>query len=91
MKHPSRLMHPRLYYSCHNASKLHGVSCRTSSSSQEPTRVIVVGGGVGGLSAAGRLSRAGLSVTVLEKNIKVCVALKFCDVSQLFVRLAFHS
>ena len=32
---------------------------------------IVVGGGVGGLATAGRLARAGLSVTVLEKNAEV--------------------
>ena len=35
------------------------------------TRVVVIGGGVGGLSVAGRLSRAGLEVTVLEKNAEV--------------------
>ena len=35
------------------------------------TRVVVIGGGVGGLSVAGRLARAGLEVTVLEKNKEV--------------------
>ena len=33
--------------------------------------VIVIGGGVGGLATAGRLAKAGLSVTVLEKNSQV--------------------
>ena len=31
-------------------------------------RVVVVGGGVGGLASAGRLARAGCAVTLLEKN-----------------------
>lgn len=31
-------------------------------------RVIVIGAGAGGLATAGRLARAGLDVTVLEKN-----------------------
>ncbi|GAB4816450.1 hypothetical protein N2152v2_003496 [Parachlorella kessleri] len=35
--------------------------------------VIVIGGGVGGLATAGRLAKAGLSVTVLEKNGEVGV------------------
>lgn len=38
----------------------------------EPTRVVVVGGGVGGLATAGRLAAAGgFDVTVLEKNAQV--------------------
>ena len=31
-------------------------------------KVVVIGGGVGGLASAGRLARAGCSVTLLEKN-----------------------
>ena len=34
-------------------------------------RVIIIGGGVGGLSAAIRLAAAGLRVTLLEKNARV--------------------
>ena len=34
-------------------------------------RVIVIGAGVGGLATAGRLARAALDVTVLEKNAEV--------------------
>lgn len=34
-------------------------------------KVVVVGGGVGGLSVAGRLSKAGFKVTLLEKNAQV--------------------
>lgn len=34
----------------------------------DPKHVVVVGGGIGGLAAAGRLARAGCKVTVLEKN-----------------------
>jgi phytoene desaturase (3,4-didehydrolycopene-forming) len=33
-----------------------------------PPKVVVVGGGAGGLASAGRLARAGCSVTLLEKN-----------------------
>lgn len=34
-------------------------------------QVVVVGAGIGGLATAGRLARAGFSVTVLEKNAEV--------------------
>lgn len=43
-------------------------------------RVIVVGGGVGGLSAAVRLAHAGAVVTVLEKNDRVGGKLHLWDV-----------
>lgn len=39
-----------------------------SASLADGARVIVVGGGIGGLATAGRLARAGFDVTVLEKN-----------------------
>jgi phytoene desaturase (3,4-didehydrolycopene-forming) len=42
-------------------------------------RVIVIGAGVGGLATAGRLARAGLDVTVLEKNAEVCPACLPCS------------
>lgn len=43
-------------------------------------RVVVVGGGVGGLSAAVRLAHAGASVTVVEKNERVGGKLHLWDV-----------
>ena len=39
--------------------------------SADGARVVVVGAGIGGLATAGRLARAGFSVTVLEKNAEV--------------------
>ncbi|KAI1437820.1 phytoene dehydrogenase [Xylaria sp. CBS 124048] len=36
--------------------------------SQSPKKVVVIGAGAGGISTAARLAKAGLSVTVLEKN-----------------------
>lgn len=36
-----------------------------------PPRVVVVGGGIGGLATAGRLARAGARVVVVEKNAEV--------------------
>jgi phytoene desaturase (3,4-didehydrolycopene-forming) len=36
-----------------------------------PPKVVVVGGGAGGLASAGRLARAGCNVTLLEKNAEL--------------------
>lgn len=38
-----------------------------------PSSVIVIGGGVGGVAVAGRLAKAGLQVTLLEKNAEARV------------------
>lgn len=47
-----------------------------SDARQQPSRVIVIGAGAGGLATAGRLARAGLDVQVLEKNAEVRTALR---------------
>ena len=40
--------------------------------------MVVIGAGVGGLATAGRLARAGLDVTVLEKNEQVMLSVGLC-------------
>jgi len=53
----------RLYLNATGSeSRDQGVEC------EDMKRVIVVGGGAGGLACAGRLAKAGLEVTLLEKN-----------------------
>jgi phytoene desaturase (3,4-didehydrolycopene-forming) len=42
-----------------------------SANAKPPPRVVVIGGGAGGLASAGRLSKAGCDVTLLEKNAEL--------------------
>jgi len=46
-------------------------SADASGIATSPPKVVVVGGGAGGLASAGRLARAGCSVTLLEKNAEL--------------------
>lgn len=41
-------------------------------STPDAKRVVVIGGGVGGLTVGGRLAKEGFNVTLLEANTKVC-------------------
>lgn len=51
-------------YAIHASSK----PIVADSNAKSAPRVVVIGGGVGGLASAGRLARAGCTVTILEKN-----------------------
>ncbi len=62
-----------------------GSACAT-----EAKHAVVIGGGVGGLAAAGRLAKAGLAVTLLEKNADVsqAAAVAFCSDGSVILPVA---
>eukprot|EP00884_Botryococcus_braunii_P007059 jgi/Botrbrau1/16354/Bobra.178_1s0007.1 len=68
---PSKLMKPLIHHHLHKSVKICRAHAGLAASPPNSTSIVVVGGGIGGLSAAGRLSRAGLPVTVFEQNTTI--------------------